>query len=79
MLGTVPVEAALEFVDWRTIHIFVGGALVIVAMLVLLIAPEQKSEAVGLTVVEQIKGLNVVLKSTVFWRVTPLMMAVVVS
>ncbi len=77
MLGTVPVEAALEIVSWRTIHLFVGGVLVAVAMLVLLVAPERKSETVGLTVVDQIKGLNVILRSMVFWRAAPLMMAVV--
>ena len=77
MLGTVPVEAALEIVDWRTIHLLVGGALIVVAVFVLLVAPERNSESVGLTVFGQIAGLKVITGSMVFWRAAPLMMAVV--
>lgn len=76
MLGTSPVETALEFASWRTIHLFVGALMIGVAMLVVFVTPERKTKPMGLTVVDQVKGLGVILRSMVFWRAAPLMMAV---
>lgn len=76
MAGTVPVEAALQFVDWRAIHVIVAALLAVGAALVLIVAPVKRSEKAGLTLIKQVKGLGDIVGSMVFWRVAPLMMAV---
>ncbi len=77
MTGTVPVEIALRYVDWRDVHLFVGVLLAGCAALVLTITPAKPSGHGGLTVIGQIKGLGDVLRSLAFWRAAPLMMAVI--
>jgi predicted MFS family arabinose efflux permease len=76
MLGTLPVELALEFMDWRAIHVIVGAALVLSAGLVLTVVPAAKPDDGGETLAAQIKGLGLILGSADFWRVQPLVMTV---
>ena len=77
MAGTAPVEAALAFASWRSIHVAVGAMLVVCAALVLAVAPAKPSGTGGSTLFEQVKGLGAVAKSMTFWRAAPLMMVVV--
>ena len=77
VVGTAPVAAALQIVDWRDVHLIIAVFLLIAAMLVLIIAPAKKSESAGFTLLRQIKGFAVILISLLFWRAAPLMMAVV--
>lgn len=75
--GTAPVEAALQFVDWRDIHLVVAAFVAVSALLIPLIAPAKRTENSNLTLIQQIKGLSIVLKTMVFWRSAPLLMIVV--
>ena len=77
MAGTVPVEAALTFASWRSIHVIVGILLVGCAALVPAMAPAKPSESSGSTLFEQVKGLSAIARSMTFWRAAPLMMVVV--
>jgi MFS family permease len=77
MTGTAPVEAALQWLDWRDIHMAVAGMLLASALLVLVIPPAKATRAAGITLWQQIRGLGQVLTSLAFWRVAPLTMAVV--
>jgi MFS family permease len=76
MAGTVPVEAALSFVDWRGIYLLVGALLAGCAILVPTLAPAKRTQASGLSLSQQIKALGGVVGSLIFWRVAPLMMVV---
>jgi MFS family permease len=77
MAGTAPVEAALTFASWRSIHVAVGILLFVCAALVPAMAPAKPSTAGGSTLFEQVKGLYAVARSMTFWRAAPLMMVVV--
>jgi len=76
MIGTVPVQAALAFTDWRTIHLIVAVLLVAGALAVLLVVPSRKSESTGVTLAAQIKGLGGIFANPEFWRAAPLLAAV---
>ncbi len=73
MGGTAPVEFALQFYDWREIHFIIAGFAVIAALLVPVIAPARKIESSGATLISQMLGLGVILKSALFWRAAPLL------
>src|SRR5262245_26274370 len=77
MAGTAPVEIALPLVGWRGVHLNLAVVLVVCAMLVPMMAPLKQAERSGVTLPQQLKGLGVILRSTAFWRVAPLMMSVV--
>lgn len=77
MAGTVPVEIALRYVDWRDVHLFVGALLAGCAMLVLTVTPAKAPGHAGVTLVGQIKGLGDILRSLAFWRAAPLLMTVI--
>lgn len=76
MAGTAPVEAALGFVDWRSVYLIVGLLLAGCAMIVPLIAPVRQTQKSGVSLVQQVKGLGSVVGSVAFWRVAPLMTVV---
>jgi MFS family permease len=77
MAGTAPVEIALTFASWRSIHIIVGILLIVCAVLVPVMAPAKPLVSSGSTLFEQVKGLNAIIRSMPFWRAAPLMMVVV--
>src|SRR5262245_23955982 len=77
MAGTAPVELALTFASWRSIHVIVGILLVVCAVLVPAMAPAKPSVSSGSTLLEQVKGLGAIVRSMSFWRAAPLMMVVV--
>lgn len=77
MSGTAPIEAALQFVDWRDVHFIVSLLLIGCSALVLFAAPFKQTEKSGPTLLQQIRGLGDIVGSMVFWRVAPLMAMVV--
>lgn len=77
MSGTAPVEAALQFVDWRDIHLIVGAVLIGCAILISIVPPFKQVEKSDLTLFQQIKGLGDIVRSIEFWRIAPLMTMVV--
>lgn len=77
MAGTAPVEMALQFIDWRDVHLVLAVLLIFGAAIVLTVAPLKEAESTGVTLLKQIQGLGVILKSSAFWRVSPLLMTVI--
>lgn len=73
MAGTVPVEVALTFMDWRDVHLVIAALLVASAAIILIFAPDKAVPKDGSTLAEQIKGLTEVLRSALFWRVAPML------
>ena len=71
LASTIPVEAALQIVDWRGVYYGLAGITFIVSILVFLFVPEKKAEASGESFSAQLMGLLEIVKSRYFWRVMP--------
>ncbi len=76
LASTIPVEAALRLVDWRGVYYALAGGSLLVSALVYFVIPDKESEARAESFSEQMLGLLEVLKSSYFWRVVPLVVAV---
>jgi MFS family permease len=70
--GTVPVQTALAYTDWRGLFMGLTGFSLIVAATVLFVVPEKPREAAGTRLREQIQGIRRVFTSFTFWRIAPL-------
>jgi MFS family permease len=77
MAGTAPVEFALQFMDWRGVHLILAALVVGGFAVVFFVAPSKETKSTGITLLKQISGLSVILKSLAFWRVAPLLFTVV--
>ena len=73
LVATAPVEALLGIVDWRTIFLGLAATTVILGAAIYLMVPERRNapdvEAGGL---RPSRGLLLVLRSPVFWRIAPI-------
>ena len=72
--GTLPVEMALQYTDWRGVHFAAAGFVLFAAILVFAIVPRRDLETNGETFAVQLKGLATILSSLKFWRVAPIVM-----
>ncbi|NQU56480.1 MAG: MFS transporter [Rhodospirillales bacterium] len=73
--GTMPVEAALSFTDWRGVFLFLGVLTVISAAVIFFVVPKRDEgdmkEASG-GFKGQIEGVIAVFTSPLFWWIAPL-------
>lgn len=74
MAATSPVEMALGWTDWRTLFLGLAVACVATALAVWFIVPDERRDARGGGLGDQIAGLRQVLTSGFFWRIAPLAM-----
>ncbi|MCP3951688.1 MAG: MFS transporter [Desulfobacterales bacterium] len=70
--GTVPVQKAMEFTDWRGLFMGLAGFALVVAVTVLFVVPEKPREASGTRLRVQIQGIRRIFTSFTFWRIAPL-------
>lgn len=72
LAATSPVQATLQFTDWR--GVFMGLALVtfLTAVAVFFIVPEKKIEGSGESLHNQLRGIREIFTSRTFWRTAPL-------
>jgi predicted MFS family arabinose efflux permease len=72
LAATSPVEATLQYTDWR--GVFTGLALLtlLVAAAVFLIVPEKKTAGTGESLQNQMRGIREIFTSRHFWRTAPL-------
>lgn len=72
LAATSPVEATLQYTDWR--GVFMGLALLtfLTAVAVFLIVPEKKIEGTGESLQNQLRGIREIFTSRNFWRTAPL-------
>lgn len=73
--GTVPVESALSFTDWRGVFLFLGGLTVFAAAVIFFVVPKRdegdmKKASGGFK--GQLKGVIAVFTSPLFWWIAPL-------
>ncbi|WP_303722264.1 MFS transporter [Malonomonas rubra] len=71
LTATTPVQAALQFTDWRGVFLALAGLGLIAAVTVFFVVPERPREQLPESFAEQLQGLRSVLKSKVFWRIAP--------
>lgn len=72
LAATSPVEATLQYTDWR--GVFMGLALfcLVTALAVFYIVPERKIEAGGESLQNQLRGIQQIFTSRNFWKTAPL-------
>ena len=66
--ATLPVEAALQFVDWRGLFRILAAATFVAAALVFLVVPEKHGDRPNETLADQFRGTIGVYASPLFWN-----------
>ncbi len=74
LTATAPVQASLQFTDWR--GVFLGLALVTLACaaVIFFVVPDHRSRPSGEHLADQLRGIRAVFTNRFFWRVAPLSM-----
>ncbi|MGF1639556.1 MAG: MFS transporter [Rhodospirillales bacterium] len=72
LAATAPVEAALAITDWRGVFVALGLLTLAVAIILLLVVPEQDGPQEGTRLSDQVAGILRIFSSPLFWRVAPL-------
>ncbi len=72
LAATSPVEATLQFTDWRGVFIGLALLTLLTAVAVFLIVPEKKIEGSGESLQNQLRGIREIFTSRKFWRTAPL-------
>lgn len=72
LAATSPVEATLQFTDWRGVFMGLAVLTLLTAVAVFLIVPEKKIEGTGESLQNQLRGIREVFTSRKFWRSAPL-------
>ncbi len=74
--GTVPVEAALDFTDWRGIFVILGLMALVFSAVIFWAVPKRGAvETTGESLNDQLAGVARVLTSPLFWRIAPMTVA----
>jgi MFS family permease len=72
LTATAPVEAALQFTDWRGVFMVLSVLTLAVVAAVFFVVPERKTEGAGASLREEVRGILRVYTSPLFWRIAPL-------
>ena len=70
--ATAPLEAALGFIDWRTVFLILAGVTVAIAALIFVTVPEHRNDAPVPKLGKQIRELGQIFVNLGFWRCAPL-------
>ena len=74
--GTVPVEMALDFTDWRGVFVIQAAMALLFAAAIYFVVPRRKvTESTPETFDEQLAGVGRVFTSPFFWRIVPMTVA----
>ncbi len=74
--GTVPVDAALDFTDWRGVFVILGLMALVFSAVIYFVVPRRGSvETTGESFEDQLAGVTRVLTSPLFWRIAPMTVA----
>lgn len=71
LCATVPVQSALQYLDWRQLFLLLGVATLAVALLLFKLVPEASAEGGSVSLTEQILGLKQIFSNQNFWRIAP--------
>jgi MFS family permease len=73
LAATGPVDFAMQIMDWRQMFMLLAAVNLVVAALILLVAPEKPDSAATGSLGEQIREIGRIFSDPYFWRLTPLM------
>lgn len=73
LTASVPLELALPILGWRGAFLFLAAAAVAAAAFIFFSLPEQKAEARGSTLKEQLRSVAEIFRDRRFWRFAPQM------
>ena len=71
LFATAPVQALLQFTDWRGIFTGLAGVTLLAAAIVFWVVPRDPVPQERLRWSDQVNGLRTILTSLQFWRVAP--------
>ncbi|NOR24304.1 MAG: MFS transporter [Desulforhopalus sp.] len=72
LAATSPVEATLQFTDWRGVFMALALLTLLTALAVFFIVPEKKRDGTGESLQNQLRGIREIFTSRKFWRTAPL-------
>ncbi|NQV98454.1 MAG: MFS transporter [Rhodospirillales bacterium] len=73
LVGTIPVEHALQVTDWRGVMMIISAIALTAALTIFFVVPNRgSSETSSDTLRSQIAALSQIYKSPAFWRIVPL-------
>lgn len=73
VLATEPVHFSLNFLDWRELFFVLSVLTVLTSAFILFVVPRKKKEGnTNETILNQFKGISVILKSKAFWCLLPI-------
>ena len=72
LAATSPIEASLQFTDWRGVFMVLALLTLLTAAAVFLIVPEKRGKVTGETLQNQMRGIRQIFTSRKFWRTAPL-------
>lgn len=76
LMGTIPVEHALQFTDWRGVLFVIGGMAIAASIIIFTTVPNRgTSETSTESLSKQISDIGQVYKNPTFWRIVPLCVA----
>lgn len=71
MAATTPVEWALSMVTWRELFLAFAGLAIVIAVLLIGMAPRHPEPPAHITLAQQWRGLVTVFRDRYFWRLSP--------
>lgn len=72
LAATSPIEATLQFTDWRGVFMGLSLLTLLTAVAVFLLVPERKVEVTGESLQNQMRAIREIFTSRKFWRTAPL-------
>ncbi len=73
LMGTIPVDHALQFTDWRGVLFVIGGLSIAASVIIYMMVPNRGStETSTESLRKQISDIGQVYKNPTFWRIVPL-------
>ena len=72
MSATAPVEALLQITDWRGVFVGLAVASLLVALAVLTVVPEPRTNQPPPRLRDQVRGLGAIFADRFFWRLAPM-------
>lgn len=72
LAATSPIEAALQFTNWRGVFMTLALLTLLTAVAVFFIVPEKKRDGTGESLQNQMRGIREIFTSRKFWRTAPL-------
>jgi len=74
LTATSPVQASLQFTDWRGVFLLLAGFTLLCSAVIFFVVPDHPTRPKGEHLADQLRGIRQVFSDRFFWRVAPLSM-----